>query len=173
LHENLFLVRLLLSAGADPNIRGKGGRMILYDMHSEHSYEMLKVLIEHGKTPLMLAAQMGDTKQMKHLLQNGTSMDARDIIEGNTALGDAFFTGKIKAAELLIQEGADANILGSMGMTPLIWAVRAGDTALALLLISKGADPAGTDAAGRTALEHGMEMEHPDIIQLLKLNMEC
>ena len=164
MNHDIPMVRTLLTAGADANICAENGRTILHSVSSDYVYEIFSALIkhgadvnareEHGKTPLMLAAQSGDIKRIKQLLQKGADIDAEDIVSGNTALIDALFTGMIEAALLLIDKGADVSKSGSLGMTPLIWAVKQGSTELVREMLKHGADPNVKDATGYSAHDY-------------------
>lgn len=79
------------------------------------------------------------------------------------ALRDATEQDNLSTARSLLRAGADPNVPGPDGWTPLMIAVyrclRNGrDPAMADLLLASGADPAWENAAGRSAIriaEHG------------------
>lgn len=53
---------------------------------------------------------------------------------------------------MLLASGADVNVRGPNGMTPLLWAVRNGYAEAACVLLEAGADVNARDEGGRTAL---------------------
>ena len=63
--------------------------------------------------------------------------------------------GRVDAAKMLIDAGADACFVGDKGFSPLMVAAKLGHKEVACLLISKGADVEGssTVAAIRAAME--------------------
>jgi len=63
---------------------------------------------ENGKTPLMLAAWIGDTGLVKRILSQGADVDLEDEL-GETALGFSARGGNLKVLKLMIQSGADLN----------------------------------------------------------------
>jgi len=64
-------------------------------------------------------------------------------------------SGSASRLRALIERGAPLNVRDvESGLTPLMWAARAGDAPLVALLLQKGADVAERDGARRTALCH-------------------
>jgi ankyrin repeat protein len=66
---------------------------------------------------------------------------------------------------LVIERGADVNIRGNRGITPLIWAARMGRSGLASVLLDLGADVNLTDEDGATALMAGLA--YPEVVRTL------
>jgi len=136
---------LLLTKGADVNLKNKDGR-----------------------TPLHLAVESADGDIVELLLDKGANIDAKDDESGFTALHHAARFGNKNVAELLIARGADINAKDKQGHTPLYVAVNH-DYKVAELLINKGADSANRTGSGRTLLESAqrrkkMESTVPDMI---------
>ncbi|KAF5583304.1 ankyrin repeat-containing protein [Fusarium subglutinans] len=78
-------------------------------------------------------------------------------VYGRTPLLYAAERGHVHTAEILLKEGANANIQDHSGATPLHWAVLRGHTRTFSLLIRGGANPGLRDKGGCTALEWGIE----------------
>ena len=94
------IVRLLLGAGANPDI----GNV-------------------HGATPLMFGARYGNVDVCKALLEYGANTDLQDVY-GMTALISATSTGHDDVVELLLRGGADRAIIDRNGMTALEYAYK-------------------------------------------------
>src|SRR3974390_2800515 len=62
---------------------------------------------EAGATPFLRAAQSGDLLLMKLLLDLGADVNARDTLDGRTALMGAAHKGRNDGIELLVQHGAN------------------------------------------------------------------
>lgn len=77
-------------------------------------------------------------------------------------------TGDTQNVRCLLDEGADANVADSAGVTALMRAARFGHTDTARLLIERGADPnIATRRNGATALMIAAYQGHADMVRLL------
>lgn len=126
------MVRLLLRAGAQPNVRDAQER-----------------------TPLMMAARIGSTAMAKALMAHGAVIDARDS-RGQTALMDAAGHRHSAIVDLLLRRGAQPDRQNRDGETALMMAADAGDYASIEQLVQAGADPDIRDARGRTAIDRAV-----------------
>jgi len=111
-------VRLLLDAGADPNIRN-----------------------EAGATPLMWA--VNDLDKTRLLLDHGADVNARSQDSRTALLIAAGQFGSREVVKLLLDRGADIKVKSPAAggdMTPLTEAARLSDESLLRLLIERGAD---------------------------------
>jgi uncharacterized protein len=156
---NLATVSALLSAGADPNAHEKnGGQTALMWAISERHSKITEELVRHkadvnarsknGSTPLMFAAQ-GDVDSARTLLAAGANPNDTMPDWGGTPLIIASSMGRTEVVSVLLDNGADANIVDSNGFTALHSAVRDSDY---------GADRASRNTAAATAralLAHG------------------
>ncbi|MGV3721612.1 MAG: ankyrin repeat domain-containing protein, partial [Actinomycetota bacterium] len=61
--------------------------------------------------------------------------------------------GRPELLRLLVDSGADVNAADPKGCTPLMWAVRFGNTAVARQLLELGADPNARNNDGDTVLQ--------------------
>ncbi|KAH8798025.1 ankyrin repeat-containing domain protein [Flagelloscypha sp. PMI_526] len=90
---NLIMVRLLLDAGADPNVHGVAGMsqmphgfncdesMLLQDREGENDERLVRgqlYLRPHGQTPLHIACYLGYTEIVQLLLERGADTDISD-----------------------------------------------------------------------------------------------
>ena len=120
-------VRLLLDAGADPNIRN-----------------------EAGATPLLWA--VSDLEKTRLLLDRGADVNARSEDSRTALLIASGQFGSREVVKLLLDRGADIKVKSPAAggdMTPLTEAARLSDEPLLRLLIERGAD---LKAAGPVAL---------------------
>ena len=151
LNGNAAMVRKLLEAGADPN------RAHL-----------------SGETPVMTAARGGHADVVETLLAKGADLNVR-ATRGQTALMWAASQGHADAVEVLIRHGADVHARSDVwselwqmlegadvhpdylawmqegGLTPLLFAARVGNLAVAKLLVAAGADVNDETAGGLSA----------------------
>ena len=67
--------------------------------------------------------------------------------------------GRVDAAKMLIDAGADACFVGDKGFSPLMVAAKLGHTEVACLLISKGADVEGSSTVAEIRAEMEAEEE--------------
>ena len=82
---------------------------------------------------------------------------------GMTALSFAAREGRLEAARLLIDAGADVNAREANGISPLVMAITNRHTPVAALLLARGADPNAADWWGRTPLWSAVDMRNLDL----------
>jgi ankyrin repeat protein len=98
---------------------------------------------------LVAAIRKADAQAIRHLLANGTDVNARDA-EGNTPLILASFYASPQCVELLLERGADVNAANRAGATPLIRAATSYEKTR--LLVTAGAHIRVRTALGNTPL---------------------
>jgi cytohesin len=140
-HGNLDTVRALLAAKADPNGKdGKGGQTALMWAVQQGQDPVVEELLRAGAdvnlasksgfTPLMFAAQrgdvgaQGDVDTARILIRAGAKVNEVQPKFGVTPLIIASAMVHPKMVELLLDNGADANVKESIGYTSLAWVVR-------------------------------------------------
>uniref|UniRef100_UPI001AACA070 ankyrin repeat domain-containing protein n=1 Tax=Facilibium subflavum TaxID=2219058 RepID=UPI001AACA070 len=142
--EHFNAIKLLLSYGADVNIRNA-----------------------FRETPLHLAALKWDRDIVEVLLKHGADVSAVGS-RGFTPLLYAVREGDVEMAALLLDHGADVNVVGSRGFTPLLYAVREGNVEMVALLLDHGAD-ANRAVGNITPLSCAVAMrEGAAIVELLR-----
>jgi ankyrin repeat protein len=159
------IVRILLTHGADPNLReitaadgqnerpmGDRGDTPLAAAVNLDSIEMVRLLIQHGVKladhPYALHASPS-IEMSRFLLDHGAAIDGRDD-EGATYLHTAVENEEIEdIARLLIERGANVNAPDKDGATPLF---RVSSVKMARLLIERGANVNAADREGLTPL---------------------
>jgi ankyrin repeat protein len=127
LSRNLALVEAFLKEGADPNDN------------------------TGGKTPLHLAAQIGDELITEAILKAGGDVNIEDE-QGNTPLHYATEVGSPNVFNLLTDCGAQIGMLNYKRQTALHVAARYGHEDIVLLLLASGAEVNGKDKESTTPL---------------------
>ena len=94
-----------------------------------------------GMTALMFAALGKNTERMRLLMEYGADIHATRN-DGSTALIDASKSphGVVDSVALLLEAGADVNIVDRFNRSALFWAARSGDAARINALIEAGAE---------------------------------
>jgi len=145
----LWLVKDMLTKGADINATGRGGKSLL----ARASY---------GKTPLSNAAFNGHTEVVKLLLTNGAS-----IYDKNSMLRDASAGGILWLVQDMLDQGAGVNAMDMNWDTPIYWAADNGHIKTIRLLLAKGADVNLADINGWTPLSNAAHNGHIEVVKLL------
>jgi len=148
--NDIDLVRELLDAGVDANIRDG-----------------------NGWTALMEASSFeGNTEIVRLLLENGADPDIQSH-NGWTVLRHAAQQGSMDIVRLLLDRGADPNLRGgdTAGDTALMWAAQHGSMDIVRLLLDRGVDPNLRDEDGDTALMWASLSGYSEIADLLRRHM--
>lgn len=122
---------------------------------------------EHSDMTLIDAVKKQDTDTFKQLInKTGIEIDASDA-EGNTALIWAVKYGYEWALKLLLEKGANPNIITQKKASPLGIACFKMDKASVETLLSYGADPSQKGFKGWTPLMRASGMSEKDILSTL------
>ena len=124
-------------------------------------------------TPLHFASHTGHSKVVRLLLEHGADVDSESHF-GETPL---FFlsesNGNLEIAQVLLDYGADPNILSKSGQNSLYRALLTGYQGHIQLLLKYGADPNVRDDAGRTLLHVSSRKGDSKVVQaLLELGVD-
>lgn len=174
------IVRLLLRAGADRDVRAERGHQPIHIAAMAERTAALEVLLEaganvdaegeRGTTALMIAAERGDLEAIKLLLRAGADPNHANQL-GSTALLIAVDQGHVDVSETLLERGAlieppeRANVL-----SPLMLAVAVDDREMSEMLLSHGADARRPRFIDSSALvDHGFAIEAGTQIHLTPL----
>lgn len=167
LQQDVQGMRALLAAGADVNVRSKGGgRRAIYWAATLPSTGPLQVLIEHGakvnlppdeEAPLLRAISTGKLLATRMLLDAGA--DPNTQAAGRTALMFIAATQHHEVASLLINRGADLHATDNSGDQAVHIAARNRNPETLAALLRCGADKAARSArgTGKTPLELAAE----------------
>jgi len=144
-------LKLLIEAGADLNIKNLFGHTPLGCATSPSA---IKVLLDagadpylannKGEAPLHYAIYTKKNDLMEAFLNSNpsrmTGLRIKTLHQDDTPLHIAAWTNNIKAAKLLIEAGANPNVLNLEYLTPLHCAAKANDPEMMDLLVKYGAD---------------------------------
>jgi len=138
--NQLAAVKYLLAHGADPN-----------------AWTRINLRVPEGAaySPMFVAATQGNREILGYLKSHGADANAewtRERSLSQTALGASILAGDLQATQLLIESGANVNLVPKRGDLPLIQTVFApkNNVELAQLLLRHGADPDIKNAEGVT-----------------------
>ncbi|KAJ8688507.1 hypothetical protein QAD02_024302 [Eretmocerus hayati] len=179
LKGNAEVVRMLLSAGAEPDIVDKKNNTPLLlateVLCDPNFFETTRQLVEaganvdlakNGVTVLHRACQGGDEKLVDLLLLHGASLTPVDR-NGLNPLLHAVKSNSMKIVKQLIGAGADVNFVNVKGvkkdpstpMTALHFAIMNDDLDMLECLLKHGADPNRTNKLGRSILSYASEIK--------------
>ncbi|KAI1387300.1 ankyrin repeat protein [Hypoxylon trugodes] len=131
LNNSIDTVRVLLEYKASIKQEDGSENMHLMRAIQTENFDLVSLLIEHGlevniteknfsnvKTPLSLAANLGNIKLVELLLEKGADVN---FCGGDTdsPLFSAFYRSETEVAKLLLEKGGDVNWSASDGWTPL------------------------------------------------------
>ncbi len=149
-------LQLLIEQDADVNAVRNNGRTALMAAVRSRRLAAVRVLLDHGAdvnvqaaegpgsnsedTALTMAAARGTPGIVEALLKKGANTTARNQL-GYTALMQAAYSDYVdtEAVRTLLAHGADVNVQGKDGETPLSLAKKRGETAVVRLLREAGA----------------------------------
>lgn len=176
--DRLSVAKILLDAGADPNISNWEDQTPLGWAAAEGKEDAMELLLKQsgininhvqtsGQSPVSLAAQKGHTKCVKFLLGAGAEMNRADK-DGNTALLLAAASGNKVIAKLLLKSGAKINAQDRNGNTPLALATTNGHDAVVRFLLESGADAELADEDEETPFEKARDAHSDHIVALFQ-----
>ncbi len=173
---NLEIVKALINAGADLDLKGSMGNAPLIIAVKEGKTEIAKALIaakadvnksnSDGFTPLMIAAVGGNTEIVQALLEKGASVNTEDW-HHNTPLMLAAAGGNAEIVQALLAAKADVNKSNSNGFTPLMLAAEGGYTEIVQALLEKKAELDAKNNSGETPLMLAVKRGYTEIVQAL------
>ena len=176
--KHLSAAKMLLAAGADPNVPAQETRTALSWAAAQGSEESLELLLQQpsialdtpdtfGQTPLLRAADAGHTKSVRMLLNKGANVMHADN-EGRTALSLAAVKGHKVVAKLLLKNGAEINTQDKKGNTPLALATERNHDAVVRFLLESGADAELADEDEETPFEKARDGHLDQIVEVFK-----
>jgi ankyrin repeat protein len=144
------LAAVLIDAGADVNRRDERDNTPLSTAVFGAHPDLVELLVKGGAdlqaavsgyTPLMLAAQGGDTEMLRLLVRLGAKVDlpAKGEHGGRNALLVAADAGRLEVVQALVELKANVDFRGPQGVTPLKAARDAGHQEIVAVLKAAGA----------------------------------
>jgi ankyrin repeat protein len=179
--DNGELVRLLLGAGADPSVLRGPGTSAVRRAIDNGSSAVLAALKEGGAVGAALEGRgskdlrellyRGDAQKLRTLLDLGVDPDVTDT-RGDATLHHLAVCTQCEQAErkvgYLLEFGADVNLRGYEGRTPLRLAVERGSVETARRLIAAGADVNDVDGEGDSLLIFAASKGRVPMVNLLR-----
>lgn len=174
-NDELATLRALVKDNG-ANVKDARGQTPLMFAAAFGSLEAVKFLIssgadakaesEAGVTALHWCT--GDAAKVRLLLDRGADVNKASRLGRTPLLVAAGTYGTLETVKLLLQKGADVNVVDSAGFTPLNAAANVNNTAVAKLLIEKGANLEAKTSIGQvgTAL---MGAAHNGNLELTRL----
>jgi len=166
-NDQAAAVREELARGADPNaldadklptlmLAIRSGAWQVYDALLAHRHTEIDIENQHGETPLMYLALLGETERAAALIKRGAKVNRL----GWTPLHYAASRGQTDTGRLLIQHGAIIHAPAPDGTTPLMMAAYSGDRDMVQLLLDNGADATAINLNKHTAADWARERRH-------------
>ena len=178
-----------LEKGADPNTQVQKGEYThtpLFLACKKKDLETIPILLDHGADPTMRIRHMntkGET--MVHVIAAGCGnveclqlfldwvgserleLDAKNEFD-RTPLSIAAELGNVPVLRLLLENGANPNVMDDNGSTPFYWACESADDDEAIsLLLDNGADPTVANNRGDTSFHAVCCRGHVETIRFL------
>lgn len=143
--------------------------------HSSNSLLAASILVllacsKSPETRLIFAVNRGDPREVEQILTHRPmpNINYRTERIGLSALTQAAATGNGEIVSLLLQHGADPNIVTRNGETPLLIASYQGNPGVVHLLLSAGARVDARESRyGFTALTTAAKEGHVEVVRLL------
>ncbi|MCW3099957.1 MAG: repeat, subgroup [Chthonomonadaceae bacterium] len=124
--DQIELVRIALDHGANVNVVREYGTTALTSAVGGGDYDVARLLLErhadpnitfeYGRTLLMTTISQGYLKIVQLLLNSGAKLEAKDNIDGWTALTYAVIHQDREAVRVLLAKGANAQVLTNDGV---------------------------------------------------------
>jgi len=171
----------LIAAGADVNAVNNKGETAASLALRYGRMDALVCLIGHGAkvepqvardAALLLAAAVGDAGALNHALAAGADPNARALTPTGSLGIDppvvvASARGRRETLRILLDAGAEPNVMGRTSGTPLFAAIRQADAEMVRLLLAHGADANGRGAMSWTPLMEAARGDRLEIARLL------
>src|SRR5262249_13137693 len=132
------VARVLIEHAADVSARSRPSRVVVNRANPNDIYTaVVGTVSQGGSTPLLFTARQGDIESARLLLASGANVN--DLLpDGTSALTLAAHSNHAPLVQLLLERGANPNIIGS-GYTALHAAVLRGSVESVRALVARGA----------------------------------
>ena len=144
--DNQRIANMLISSGAQVDLKGPSGRTALYEAVRDCHLDLIRFLIENGAavnlrdkeegaSPLDYAVWSGSVDSVALLLAHGARLNELEPKTGATPINEAAFVGHTNVVRYLIQFHPDLATPDKRGYRPLENAIRSGKEESAVLLL--------------------------------------
>ncbi|KAK7195368.1 Ankyrin repeats (3 copies)/Ankyrin repeat/Ankyrin repeats (many copies) [Novymonas esmeraldas] len=150
---------------ANVNATNAQGRTPLHEAVTQGYVACCQTLLDHGaddtiqsttqSTPFHTAAACGSVECMEVILRHSDKPEAKVNEldrQRSSALHKCAFDGDVRVSRWLVEHGASVDVADSTDATPLLIAVKMGQTDVVEYLLSKGADCNRQDRQGNSGL---------------------
>jgi ankyrin repeat protein len=148
---DLEAVTLLIKHGANVNVANRYGATPLRGACENGNVGVVEALVkagadvnavrhESGDAPLMIAARSGHADVVRALLAHGANVNYVEPLRAQTALMWAAAEKHPAVVKVLLEAGANTKALSSTKISPLMFAIRAGDLESTRVLLATGLD---------------------------------
>ena len=175
-NDDLATLRVLVKDNG-ANVKDARGQTPLMFAAAFGSLEAMKLLISSGADAKAVSQAgvtalhwcTGDVRKVRLLLDQGAEVNKASRLGRTPLLVAAGTYGTLETVKLLLQKGAEVNVVDSGGFTPLNAAANVDNTAIAKLLIEKGANLEAKTSIGQvgTALMGAAHNGNLELIRLL------
>jgi len=135
-------VRWLLQHGADSQAKDIDGKVpLLYGLEQEH-WHLIPIFALGRGSPLKVVVEVGRLDVLERLVtaeEDSIPADTVDPLTGRTAIFEAAILGQLPMVDFLVTQQVDLSRLDNEQQSVLSAAITAGQTEVALFLMSKGA----------------------------------
>jgi uncharacterized protein len=195
-HVDRELVDALLESGARADVVNRYGASPLAEAVKVASAELVEGLLdagadanvanEDGQTALMLAARTGEVAVAELLVRHGADVNRRERFRDQSAVMWAAAQGHADLVAFLVSKGADLSIRARAidwptqitseprvqyrptgGLTPLLYAARAGCLGCVAAMVEAGADVDRPNPDGMTPMMMALDNGYPAVARYL------
>ena len=123
----------------------------------------------YGQAPALICAACAEEYYIVDLLlDEGASVDGRDLLNGGTALIWAARAGNLRIVRLLVESGANVNAFTEAGLdTPLHWAAFKGHFEVVKYLVENGANVRALQSGSSTDAALASDQGYMEIARYL------
>jgi ankyrin repeat protein len=135
---------------------GEGLSPVLFALYNGHADLVGRILDANPALDVFDAAAVGRTHGLEALLDDEPGLATAWSADGFTALHLAAYFGQEDAAKILLERGAEPNVVArnaTIVVTPLHSAAAGAHSPIVKLLLAAGADPNAHQPGGFTALD--------------------
>ncbi|XP_006652326.1 potassium channel KOR2 [Oryza brachyantha] len=174
-HGDIFCLKSLISAGADPSKSDYDGRTALHIAALRGYEDIVRFLIQRGanvnsidrfgNSPLLQAVKSGHDKITSLLVEHGATLNLEDT---GGYLCRVVRDGRINLLKELLKFGISPNCRNYDQRTPLHIATAEGLHLVASTLVESGADIHAKDRWGNTPLDEGRRCSSKPLVRILE-----